>query len=213
MRKQRFINGVKKVLKRRYTSPEEITNIATEEAGKVPQLWERGTKTGSLQSKDTNSISNGVGSIVYGYDSLGYRDFEDVFSSGKRYNELESIQCVREMLQIYCTGKGSFYLADKAGHELSFPGKISARGRFMAHAFVTAGRIVSWHGDFAITTFSGDVSIVWQNVVKDVDETGNFTLTIERKSNQLRFKVKCEGDEGYASILVEWEEMRFNKDK
>lgn len=209
MRKQRFINGVKKVLKRRYTSPEEITNIATEEAGKVPQLWERGTKTGSLQSKDTNSISNGVGSIVYGYDSLGYRDFEDVFSSGKRYNELESIQCIREMLQIYCPNKGSFYLADKAGHELSFPDQISARGRFMAHAFTTDGRIVSWHGDFAITTFRENVSIVWQNVVKDVDETNNFKLTIEHNSNQLRFKINCERDEGYASILVEWEEMRF----
>lgn len=217
MRKQRFTNGVKKVLKRQYTSPEQISDIADESVING-SLWERGTGLGSLKSKGTNCTASGKYALAYGTNAHALRDYENVFASDTRFdktNELKYAQKKEIILTVHPTDKAIYYFVDKDGNELEIPEKTTWNCRIMINLniFHSGTKMVTWDGSFAAGNENGTVSLRGQSITKSVDDTGSaFGFSVVASTNKVRLKLTSSAPENYvfAIAYVEILEMTWN---
>lgn len=217
MRKQRFTNGVKKVLKRQYTSPEQISDIA-DNAVINGSLWERGTGLGSLKSKGTNCTAGGKYALAYGTNAHALRDYEKVFASDTRFgktNELKYAQKKEIILTVHPTDKGIYYFVDKDGNELEIPEKTTWYCRIMINLnmFSADTKMVTFDGSFAAGNENGRVSLRGQSITGSVDETsGKFEVSVVANTNKVRLKLTSRVSENYvyAIAYVEILEMTWN---
>ena len=217
MKKQRFTNGVKKVLKRQYTSPEQISAIA-DNAVINGSLWERGTGLGSLKSKDTNCTASGKYALAYGTNAHALRDYEKVFASGTRFDERNGLKYAQKkeiILTVHPTDKDIYYFVDKDGNELEIPKKTTWNCRIMVNLNMFEGgvRMITWNGSFAAGNENGTVSLRGQSITKSVDDTSSsFGFSVSTITNKIRLKLTSSEAKNYvyAIAYVEILEMTWN---
>lgn len=217
MRKQRFTNGVKKVLKRQYTSPEQISDIADESVING-SLWERGTGLGSLKSKDTNCTASGKYALAYGTNAHALRDYEKVFASDTRFdkiNELKYAQKKEIILTVHPNDKAIYYFVDKDGNELEIPEKTTWNCRIMINLnmFGSGTKMVTWDGSFAAGNENGRVSLRGQSITRSVDDAdSSFGFSVVASANKVRLRLTSSAPENYvyAIAYVEILEMTWN---
>lgn len=216
MRKQRFTNGVKKVLKRQYTSPEQISDIADESVING-SLWERGTGLGSLKSKGTNCTAGGKYALAYGTNAHALRNYEKVFASDTRFdkvNELKYAQKKEIILTVHPAGAGEYYFVDKDGNELIIPVRTTWNCRIMINLnmFGSGIKMITWNGSIAAGNESGTVLLKNQTITKPVDESGSYTFQVVASGDKLRLMLFSKTNEEYvyAIAYIEILEMTWN---
>jgi len=150
MKKQRFVNGVKKVLNRRFT-PEDSQIIIQEEIDKIPQLWERGVGNTSLMSSAAGNKADGDFSFVAGKDASSSRNYESVFASGSRFigqGAVLTSQRNEIILSAKLIDKVVYDLTDASDHNIEMPVYSCWKGRVMVQLsdFDHWPLITSWSG-------------------------------------------------------------------
>ncbi len=212
MRKQRFTNGVKKVLRRQYPSLVEVNNAIENES-----LWERGSGEKSLKSKGTDCTASGKYALAYGVNAHASRDYEKVFSSDTRYNEVDEIKYAQKkeiILTVHPTDEGEYYFVDKDGNELIIPVKTTWNCRIMINLniFKSGVKMITWNGSIAAGNESGTVLLKNQTITKPVDESGAYTFQAKASGDKLRLELNAKAKEDYvfAIAYVEILEMTWN---
>ena len=206
MKKQRFTNGNKKVLKRQYIKPEEV-DIVVENS----TLWERGTGINSLIPKNRSCTASGKNSLAKGYKAYCTQNYAEAFASGSRLPNIFKAQ----KNQIVLTGSGdegsNFFVLDEDGRGISVSGKTYITGRAIVQvAAPSTKNMISIFIDFSISC-AGGITINHYTRTTEYDGfAGHVTASIEKPSTDT-FSVRIETGEKIlfnAMAFVEWIEMR-----
>lgn len=206
MKKQRFTNGARKVLKRQYTKPEEVEVVVENST-----LWERGTGLNSLVPKNRSCTASGKNSLAKGYKAYCTQNYAEAFASG---NKLPGIIKAQKN-QIILTGSGdegsNFFVLDEDGRGISVNGITYITGRAIVQATAPSTRnMISIFIDFSISC-AGGITINHYTRTAEYDGfAGHVTASIEKPSADT-FSVRIENRDKIlvnAMAFVEWIEMR-----
>lgn len=211
MKRQRFTNGTKKVLKRQYTSPEQIENIA-DNAVSNGSLWERGTGEKSLKPKGNSCLAGGINSMAKGVNSNAYMRNVDSYAIQNNYTaDVITIQKNQVNLHLAIDKDGDSYFINDLGDHFKIPGKFWWKGRFMVMVLnFVHDQVTTWSGIFTAHNINGNVVIRQSTVTQEADEnTNNYTLTLAASGDKLEFVVNSKnGDKAYGIANVEWIEIQ-----
>ena len=211
MKRQRFTNGTRKVLKRQYTSPEQISEIA-DSAVNNGSLWERGTGEKSLKIKGNSCLAGGANSMAKGVNSNAYMRNVESYAIPNIYSvDATTLQKNQVNHHLIVKGVGDSYFTNDLGGHFVIPDKFWWKGRFMVMVMNFAHDLVTtWSGVFTAHNISGSVIIRQSTVTPEADEnTGNYTLTLVANGNKLDFVINSKnGDKAYGIANVEWIEIQ-----
>ena len=207
MRKQRFTNGVKKVLKRQYPNESEVEEIFNNGS-----LWERGTGVKSLKPKGNDCLADGDNSFAKGINSNSYmRNIDSYSIPNKLIPDVKLIQKNSINLHLAIKKDGDYYFSDDLGHDLIMPVKTWWKGRFMALVVNMANdTMTSWSGIFSAGNRSGTIVLRQNTTTKEGDENdSDYTLNVEVNEDRLRFRLTSKkSDKGYGIINIDWVELK-----
>lgn len=207
MKRQRFTNGIRKVLKRQYTSPEQI-----DEKVNNGSLWERGTGSRSLKPKSNSCLAGGANSKATGVNSNAYmRNVESYAIQNNYTTDVITIQKNQLNLHLAIDKDGDSYFTNDIGDHFVIPGKFWWKGRFMVMVLNFAhDKVTTWSGVFTARNISGNVVIRQSTVTPEADEnTGNYTLTLVESGDKLEFVINSKNDErAYGIANIEWIEIQ-----
>jgi carbonic anhydrase len=211
MKRQRFTNGTKKVLKRQYTSPEQIENIA-DNAVSNGSLWERGTGEKSLKPKGNSCLAGGANSMAKGVNSNAYMRNVDSYAIQNNYTaDVITIQKNQVNLHLAIDKDGDSYFINDIGDHFKIPGKFWWKGRFMVMVLnFVHDQVTTWSGIFTAHNINGNVVIRQSTVTQEADEnTNNYTLTLAASGDKLEFVVNSKNSEkAYGVANIEWIEIQ-----
>ena len=211
MKRQRFTNGTRKVLKRQYTSPEQIENMA-DSAVSNGSLWERGTGEKSLKPKGNSCLAGGANSMAKGVNSNAYMRNIESYAIPNNYTvDATTLQKNQVNLHLAIDKDGNSYFLNDLGGPFVIPEKFWWKGRFMVMVMNFAhDKVTTWSGVFTAYNISGSVVIRQNTVTPEADEnTSNYTLTLVASGDRLDFVINSKnGDKAYGIANVEWIEIQ-----